>query len=606
MERRGDYLIVGGADSIVRVWKDVGADGCREISTATRTGTNLRGFAVTRDGQWMVTGSSDPASLAKLWKITDGELQFVRDFAGKGAASERITSLAISNDGKKVYGGTDKGVVFVWDAASGEITATLTPSKTPVVQIRTLANDDLLIAADDGSLRKYTGPTLAAGAGAQVDGFVDGLAVSDDDSAAVVIVVPAPKPGSKVADPSGLAIVDLKTMAVRVLATPKTGEPGFRAVRFAPESLTFHTLLEPAGNQPASIATWEAGSDRGAKLAKERAFPVALQAPVAVLSDKSGDLFTIHGHEVYRWDAQSFSMKLSYRPHYQVPQAAFSADGAIVGNCSQSLKLWNAKTGKAIAKLETVHKGPTWSLDFSPRATGAVYHFVTSGSDGLIKQWTWEAGAGFKEVRSLAGHKGAIRSVIYSPDGTQILSTGDDGTARLWSVENGQELRVLSLPKTELNGETVPFVTGRFSPDGQFILVAADRNAYLWSADAAGNAAPLRRLVGHSREVQAVGFLGTGPTMRLVTGSRDRSLRVWDPRLGRVDTMAGIVDARELVEMTRHEEAVTALDVSRKGLLVSVGRDGNVNLWPSEPDTAPQRGDMVRGDAPARTTIAAR
>lgn len=90
MERRGEYLIVGGADSIVRVWKDVGADGCREISTAARTGTNLFGFAVTRDGKWMVTGSSDPGSLAKLWKITDGELQFVRDFAGKNAGAGRV------------------------------------------------------------------------------------------------------------------------------------------------------------------------------------------------------------------------------------------------------------------------------------------------------------------------------------------------------------------------------------------------------------------------------------------------------------------------------------------------------------------------------------
>ena len=43
----------------------------------------------------------------------------------------------------------------------------------------------------------------------------------------------------------------------------------------------------------------------------------------------------------------------------------------------------------------------------------------------------WDAESG-EELRTLSSHSEYVRSVAYSPDGLQIVTASDDGTARVW------------------------------------------------------------------------------------------------------------------------------------------------------------------------------
>jgi WD40 repeat protein len=127
---------------------------------------------------------------------------------------------------------------------------------------------------------------------------------------------------------------------------------------------------------------------------------------------------------------------------------AFSPDGTqFVANN----KLWDMVTGREIRTISG--SGRT----FSPDGTQVVSVLrntiiITDVASG-------------KEIRTFSGHTGEVTAVVYSPDGTQIISgSGNgDGTIRVWDVASGREIRTLPVDKGVIRSIA-------FSPDGTRIL----------------------------------------------------------------------------------------------------------------------------------------
>ena len=71
-----------------------------------------------------------------------------------------------------------------------------------------------------------------------------------------------------------------------------------------------------------------------------------------------------------------------------------------------------------------------WSPDGTRLASGSA--------DGTAKVWD---AAGGRELLTLAGHTGFIRSVAWSPDGTRLATGGDDGAARIWEAAVPEQVR---------------------------------------------------------------------------------------------------------------------------------------------------------------------
>jgi len=79
------------------------------------------------------------------------------------------------------------------------------------------------------------------------------------------------------------------------------------------------------------------------------------------------------------------------------------------------------------------HSGSVNSVVFSPDGR----QILSGSSDGTIKLWDIDTG---RELRTFSGHKGRVESVAFSPDGKKILSASSDGTVRLWDVSTGKEI----------------------------------------------------------------------------------------------------------------------------------------------------------------------
>src|SRR5262249_13835662 len=55
----------------------------------------------------------------------------------------------------------------------------------------------------------------------------------------------------------------------------------------------------------------------------------------------------------------------------------------------------------------------------------------------------WRRSALDGEPRRLCGHRGAVKTVEFSPDSQSLVSAGDDRTARVWSVDSQRPTRIL-------------------------------------------------------------------------------------------------------------------------------------------------------------------
>jgi WD40 repeat protein len=75
----------------------------------------------------------------------------------------------------------------------------------------------------------------------------------------------------------------------------------------------------------------------------------------------------------------------------------------------------------------------------------------------------WDARTG-RELAVLRGHDGQVGRAAFSPDGTLILTAGEDRAARLWGASTGKEVLTL---KTDAGH---PWAS--FTPDGRQVLTA--------------------------------------------------------------------------------------------------------------------------------------
>ncbi|MEK7484006.1 MAG: WD40 repeat domain-containing protein [Planctomycetota bacterium] len=128
------------------------------------------------------------------------------------------------------------------------------------------------------------------------------------------------------------------------------------------------------------------------------------------------------------------------------------------------MEIWQIPNGELQTRI-AAHTGYINSCQFSPDGT----LLVTAGDDGSAKLWKSETG----ELSAiLEGHKKWIYSAQFSSEGSSLVTAGYDGTVRFWNGKTGQAMGSLS-------GHHLGATRAMFSPDGRYVL-SEDGNNQLW------------------------------------------------------------------------------------------------------------------------------
>jgi WD40 repeat protein/serine/threonine protein kinase/Flp pilus assembly protein TadD len=136
------------------------------------------------------------------------------------------------------------------------------------------------------------------------------------------------------------------------------------------------------------------------------------------------------GH-VYIWDVATGQ----YRPTISglpggAKCVALAPDDRLcaVADGHDDIHLYDLTRGKEFGKPLTGH---TWGINkllFSPDGS----RLVSCGGDGSVR--FWHPGTG-QNTLIFAGHAGPVRDIAFTPDGRQLISASLDGTLRVWDAD---------------------------------------------------------------------------------------------------------------------------------------------------------------------------
>jgi WD40 repeat protein len=201
--------------------------------------------------------------------------------------------------------------------------------------------------------------------------------------------------------------------------------------------------------------------------------------------------------------------------------------------------------------MDSIQSRAAWWLEFSPDGS----RILSSSEDGVLGLWNAFTGASLGRIVTSNASE-VMDGAAWSPDGTRIVGLFKDGV-RMWRVDGGQEL--WSAPATADR-------CVRFSPDGRWIAHGNSDGSISLRNSSDGRL--IRSFERHQSAVKSLVFSADG--RRLFSGGADGTVRVWDSRTG-----------DELLQLhVMGDRLVWSIDLSEDGhTLAAADSDGIITLW---------------------------
>ena len=321
-----------------------------------------------------------------------------------------------------------------------------------------------------------------------------------------------------------------------------------------------------------------------------------------------------------------WNLKTSEKSTSQVPAdrdwfttLTFSPDGTKLANIGAegnvilgSAGSWRSDPLIRLTEVSTGHEIATITDSLNP--TNLTFSLdgktVAFGSLGKIRLWNTETDISLdislldqNDVQKAPHHvhrKGnlalppgmrphempTIGALVFSPDGSRLVSATMEGMIQMWDPETGIELTSLIEQDPEgvkyevkdggMMVETSykdPILVLAFSPNGKLLAAGSHQRIRLWNMETGNWGKGITAIDGYTdgREVfhGSEGLVFSPDNKTLINGDGNGRLQLWD-----------ITTGNELITLNGHTAQVDTLRFSPDGkTLVSAGQDGTVLLW---------------------------
>jgi WD40 repeat protein len=520
---KGDQVISGGDDKVIRVWNAADGKEVKAIANAEGTVTQL-GISV--DGTRLASAGSDKS--IKVWTLADGKAIATLPISGPAQA------LAFSPNGQRVAVALSEGKdnpVRVYDVALGR--------EVQMFADHTAAVQSLAFQPDNRTL---------------VTGALDKTARILDVAALTALPVHPAGPVYLQLTNTGAQLLTagadktVKLWDVAKSAVIKSFGPLADPIKAIAFSKDYTQIAAAAGKL---VKVWNIAD--GKEIA-------TLTHPLDVLSvafnqDKTRIATGAADKQARLWEVATGRELQFFAQADPVEAVSMTAAGVVVSAGGKQIQL----DTPAIVRAIVADAGPVHGLALFAANT----HVFTAGADKTVKMWNLTSGA---SERTFTGATAPLKAVAVSKNNLLLAAAGTDQTVRVYQLADAKDLGVVKVggevrtlgftpaslalvagigDKTMLAWST-PFTPGQPNPP-EFLqpvqsyaaaepiqqLAIANDNATVYTAglDKAINvwklasATPTRNFP-HPNVVDTVAFQPNGPLV--ASGGGDGKVRLFD------------------------------------------------------------------------------
>ena len=233
----------------------------------------------------------------------------------------------------------------------------------------------------------------------------------------------------------------------------------------------------------------------------------------------------------------------------------FAPDGKAVvsGWLDGKIRAFTPQTGRALWVIDDAHIGGVTALAMS----GDGRRLVSGGEGGHVRVWSLSPSGAHRMLASMKEHQQRVNSLVLSADDDSAVSASNDGSCIVWSLQRFARVACLLAP--------TQFKSVAYHPDyAQLLTSGSDRKLHYW--DVAG-AEAIRVMEAGGGVVNSVAVSNDGELF--VSGGDDKTLRVWQYDSGASEWQG-----------TAHAASISQVAISPDSRhIVTAGDEGAVMVW---------------------------